>query len=202
MRALQHIINSGVSPADILISGDSAGGMLTMQIISHHLHPHPSISALPIPQVPFAGLLVISPWVVFDSDAPSFVKNDNDTVSKETLLYWGRLAHDGNPPPDTKDGPEEYWREPLRAPPNWWNGTEDVTKHVAFVYGECEALRDDILSLIDKFKEGVAGERVDIVTVEEPMGLHIGPIGDAARARAPSDVTKIIAEWVHDRLAV
>ena len=202
VRALQHILNTGISPADILITGDSAGGMLALQMISHYLHPHPSVSALPIPPVPFAGLLLISPWVVFDSDAPSFVNGDNDCLPGEAITQWERIMRQWNLPLDTKSEPEEYWREPLRAPQDWWSDIEKVTKHIMFTYGGWECLRDDILSLVEKFRKGVTGEKVDIVTATQPRDLHVGPTLDALNKRPPGILTKLTAEWVHDRLVV
>ncbi|KAF8500676.1 Alpha/Beta hydrolase protein, partial [Gautieria morchelliformis] len=201
--AIQHILNSGISPADILICGDSAGGMLALQIISYYLHPHPSIPASPMPQTPFAGILLISPWVVFDTNAPSFV-NDRDGISPAVIRAWGKLFLPENVPADNKDSDsrEEYWREPLKAPQAWWHGTEKVTKHMMFLSSEREVLRDDILSMVEQVRAGVAEGKVDITAVEYPGGLHINSIVDAFLARPPHDVTRMMAGWVHDRLIV
>ena len=197
--ALQQILKSGISPADILISGDSAGGLLAIQIISHHLHPHASVPPLSIPPVPFAGILAISPWVAFDSDAPSFLHNDSDAVSMIPLRSWGKLTKE-RIVPTNKDVPEEYWSEPRDAPPTWWNGTEKVTNHIMVAYGGREGLRDDILSFLEKLREGLAGHQVDIVAAPDPVGVHIGSFLEMLRERGPDDLAIVMSRWAHDRL--
>jgi acetyl esterase/lipase len=199
--ALQHVLKSGISPADIVISGDSAGGTLVMEVISQCLHPNSSIPSMPIPSVPFAGILAISPWVVFESNVPSFVNDGGDNLSNRLLRYFAELLLQNSVLTDTKGVPEEYWREPLRAPPDWWRGSEKVTKHIMFIYGEREALRDDIVSFVEKVREGVSGTEMDIASVQDPIGVHIAPVIDALMDRAPGETTKIMANWVHDRIA-
>ena len=158
---------------------------------------------MPIPSTPFAGILVISPWLVFDSDAPSFLNNDRDGISGETLLRWGALMRGFRKLPcGIKDEPEVYWREPLRAPQEWWHGTDKVTEHIMFTYGESEGLRDDILSFVEKFTKSVSGNKVNISTAADPMGVHIAPILDAMVARAPTDVTQSMAEWITSRFII
>ena len=200
MRVVQHVVNSGISPADIVITGDSAGGMLAMQVISIFLHPNSSITSMPMPSVPFAGILLISPWAAMDSNAPSFVNNGGDCVSDISLGYFAKMAGRGIERTDTKGVPEEYWCEPLKAPTEWWRGTENITKHMLFIYGGHEALRDDIVSLVEKVREAVKGTKVDVATMQDPTGVHIAPVLDAAVGRAPCDVTKFMANWVYDRI--
>jgi acetyl esterase/lipase len=109
--APQHVLKSGIPPTDIVISGDSAGGMLVMQVISQHLHPNhpnPSIPSMPIHAVPFAGVLTISPLVAFESNAPSFVNNGGDALSHHTLLYFAGLLRQNSVPTDPQEVPEEY----------------------------------------------------------------------------------------------
>ena len=89
IAAVQHLLDKGISPSNIIIVGDSAGGNLALQLASLLLHPHPSLPLPPRPdlqgadasppsfesQQPFRGLLLISPGVRFSTDAPSYVRN-------------------------------------------------------------------------------------------------------------------------------
>jgi acetyl esterase/lipase len=170
-----------------------------LQILSHILHPHPTLPLIPVPAVPFAGILIMSPWVILESTAPSFVYSDKDTLSSKPLLAWGRMYRQGNALSDGMGEPGGYWSEPLKAPMEWWRDVAKVTRHVMVTYGEFEAFRDDNAAFAKKLKESV-GPKVDVTSVEEPRGIHIGPTSDANSERFSSELTKIISGWVHDRV--
>ena len=196
---LQHVLASGMSPADLVISGDSCGGQLAFQVLSHILHPHPALPVLPMPAIPFGGILAISPWVVFESNAQSFVHNTKDVLSAIPLLTWGRMIRQGNVLADGKGEPHGYWSEPFKAPPEWWRDTAKVTRNVMVTYGQFEAFRDDDTAFVKKLRLG-AGTEVDVASLEESRGIHIGPVIDASLRRAPSELTKAISGWVYDRV--
>ncbi|KIJ33419.1 hypothetical protein M422DRAFT_264684 [Sphaerobolus stellatus SS14] len=176
MTAINHILSSGISPSDIVITGDSAGGMLALQTISNILHTHQSIPSVKI-STPFAGMLLLKPFV----------------YRKHAKGYGTR--HGGRTPES-----ERNWIEPAKAPPEWWQGTEKVTKNVSIVYGDREVFKDGIVTFVDKFKEGVKGEKVDIQIVEEKDGIHIASVLEAGRGLEPSEVAKIMAGWVHEKI--
>ncbi|KAH9986326.1 Alpha/Beta hydrolase protein [Russula compacta] len=98
IAAVQHLLDKGLSPSNIIVAGDSAGGNLVLQLASQLLHPHPSLPTLrphhrapaarapppppppppnPNPRGPSSvgGALLISPWVEFGTDAPSYARN-------------------------------------------------------------------------------------------------------------------------------
>ncbi|KAI0298893.1 alpha/beta-hydrolase [Russula brevipes] len=114
--ALTHLLNKGISPANIVIGGDSAGGNLVLQLASHILHPLPSIPAPPVLAEPLAGALLISPWCSSSVDAPSFTRNNGkDILSRRTGAFLG------------------HYFEVLSVPPAWWNrldGNEVSFDHV------------------------------------------------------------------------
>ena len=41
--ALTHLLNRGIPPENIIVGGDSAGRNLSLQLVSHVLHPLPSL---------------------------------------------------------------------------------------------------------------------------------------------------------------
>jgi acetyl esterase/lipase len=74
---LSHLITeTGRSPSDVIISGDSAGGNLAVAVLSHVLHPYPEVTSIKLQQ-PLLGAMLYSPWVGFNTDYPSF---DNETL--------------------------------------------------------------------------------------------------------------------------
>jgi len=87
--AVQHLLDKGMSPFNIIIAGDSVGGNLALQLASLLLHPHPSLLLPPRPdprgtdtgpsssesQQPFGGLPLILPCVEFSMNAPPYVRN-------------------------------------------------------------------------------------------------------------------------------
>ncbi len=67
---LKHLIAAGALPENIIIGGDSAGGNLALQLLSHILYTLPSIEAAPVQSdAHFRGLLLISPFVGATEDA-------------------------------------------------------------------------------------------------------------------------------------
>jgi len=176
-----------------------------LQVLSHILHPHPALPLIPIPAVPLAGILTMSPWVIFESSAPSFVHVDKDTLSLKPLLTWGRMYRQGNALADGTGEPSGHWSELLKAPPEWWRDIAKVTRNVMITYGELitygefEAFRDDNAAFAKKLEESV-GLEVDVTSVEQPRGLHVEPLMYADRKVFSTDLTRIISEWVHDRV--
>ncbi|KAF8518500.1 Alpha/Beta hydrolase protein [Hysterangium stoloniferum] len=199
--AVKHILDTGISPADLVLTGDSAGGMLCTQIVSHILHPHPELPVLPVPAAPFAGILLMSPWLIFDSESDSFLNNKCDVISIKPLVAWGRLIREGTALEGNKNEPGGFWAEPRKAPLEWWKGADKVSQHFLLIYGEREALKDDIIEFGKTLQASVEGTNVEVKVVGDPAGLHIDSTTDAFLHRKVRDVTKIIAGWIHDRLA-
>lgn len=198
--ALQYVLDSGVSPADLIIGGDSVGGQLVLQVLSHVLHPHPTLPRIRAPAVPFAAILAISPWVIYESSAPSFMQKDKDILPHATVSILADIMRGTTAYDDRKGDPEGFWSEPLVAPTEWWRSTAHATRSVLIVYGSRELFTEDNAAFAKKMREGTAGTNVEIREIEEPYGLHIGPLIDAYLGRSPSEASKAIAEWANTRL--
>jgi acetyl esterase/lipase len=79
--ALTHLIDeTDRSPANIFVSGDSAGGNLGLSLLSHILHPHPDVQYVKL-DAPLGGALRYSPWTGFNSTYPSFENGELDMMS-------------------------------------------------------------------------------------------------------------------------
>lgn len=74
---LAMVLEKGISPSNIIVGGDSAGGNLTGQVIRHLSEPHPGIQPIGLSE-PIAGAFMVSPLVDGRPDTQSF--RDNHSV--------------------------------------------------------------------------------------------------------------------------
>lgn len=89
---LAHLVQkTRRSPSKILVAGDSAGGNLALSLLSHIRHPHPGVFPIKL-QCPLGGALLISPWVSFRTDSPSYKSNVHlDVLSPLALRRWSAM---------------------------------------------------------------------------------------------------------------
>ena len=161
--ALSHLVNKGISPANIVIGGDSAGGNLALQLMSHILHPLPSIPPPPVLSQALAGAILISPWCEYNASGASFVRNDRkDVISARSCAHFAGVVKAGLTPD------LEYYCQPLSAPASWWKGLDGVYSRVLVTAGENECLLDQIVETGTMISHHVK----DAVTMVEPGAVH------------------------------
>ncbi|KAF1995914.1 alpha/beta-hydrolase [Amniculicola lignicola CBS 123094] len=92
----RYILDQGVHPSNIILSGDSAGGNLVLALlryIEEHKRADEGEPLLPGP----AGAMLWSPWVDIGDGAVQRYKNSNafrhDFVNYD-LLLWGKAAYE------------------------------------------------------------------------------------------------------------
>ena len=77
------------------IAGDSAGGNLLFNVLSHVLHPLPDVPKLDLSS-PFKAAVAISPLVSFNVDGPSYKANEHSDVlvsgAPSTALYGALMS--------------------------------------------------------------------------------------------------------------
>lgn len=119
----------------MILGGDSAGGNLTLAVLSHTVHPHPQVKPLKITGQ-FAGAALLSPWVTFNTTGTKSMKtNQNmDLLALSVLDNWSALFQGG--------APTDYYLEPLDAPLDWWAGLP--VQDILVTAGADEVFRDDI----------------------------------------------------------
>jgi len=175
---VQHLLDKGVSPSNIIIGGDSAGGNLVLQLASQLLHPHPSLPTLR--QVPphadsktdastsefpgsFGGMLLISPWVEYNTDAPSYTRNDaRDVIPLKSWRIFAEIVREVIVPA------LHYHIEPGIVPHGWWKGLGRVFPRVLITAGEHEGIVDQI----QRTAEAIAEEVKDTTVFVLPGGIH------------------------------
>lgn len=162
------------SPADLVLAGDSAGGNLLAGLISHLLHPHPSVPAIELNGTPFRAVMFLSPWVSFDGSHASYTRNaQSDMFDYAPLATWASAFLGPNQRQGIRLG--DSYSEPLIAETTWWNGAHKVVGEVLIWGGGGEILIDGIKAFAEKFAEGWAGgggALGKVKTVVEPRMCH------------------------------
>jgi acetyl esterase/lipase len=191
--AIEHLLGKGLSPSNIIIAGDSAGGNLVLQVASQMLHPHPSLPTAPLLQEPFGGALLISPWAAYGTDAPSYARNNTrDYVPLCTYQLFADAVRPGITPA------LQHHLEPGLAPRGWWNDLGRVFARVLVTAGEHEAPIDQIQATAAAITEdGVKDTTVFVL----PGGVHedfIEAFGSGEGGRG--DDYKVVVSWVSKTL--
>jgi hypothetical protein len=181
VSGLAHLINAmGISPEDIYLVGDSAGGGLVLQVISHLLHPYQGVPRIQL-AAPLGGAFLLSPWVSLTTESLSYVANSaSDVLPAESWAYLAsdilqKLPEDGRP-----------YLEPVKAPEDWWKDVHKMVKKVTILTGAMECLRDDDMNLAAKLER----YHKDVTLFVQPDGVHTEPY--LARMAGEEDQPEII----------
>ena len=201
LAAVQHLLDRGLSPSNIIIAGDSAGGNLALQLASQLLHPHPSLPILRLPHPvtdtdtsssefaePFGGMLLISPWAEFNADTPSFTRNrTRDMMPVPAYQIFTDIVLQGVTPE------LRHYFEPGLTPRGWWSGLGRVFPRVLITAGEYEVMVDQIQRMAAVIAEQVQ----DTTTFVLPGGVHEDFIDAFPSGEGESgDDYKIVVSWV------
>lgn len=157
--ALGELLDDGISPSDIIIGGDSAGGNLTVQVMSHLLHPVDDVRRIEL-QEPLNGIFLVSPWLSTNVHAGSFKENHGrDMIStgaikalsaalygKEKVAQHRQDILSGN---YADANPHET---PLEAGEAWLDNLGNLTPRVYVTVGGNEVLRDQGNDLVKLLK--------------------------------------------------
>lgn len=157
VEALRYIINeTGRSPANVIIGGDSAGGNLTAATLLHLSHPHAEIDPLTL-SAPLAGVFTYAPWINFSTEWPSMKDNIwKDIITPARLTRWSH-SYRG-------DKPADNWNEPFNAPAEWWRDAK--TERILVLAGGDEILLSPIQEFVKTIKS-VFGEITFVVGDDE-----------------------------------
>lgn len=140
---LAHLLQKGISPQDIIIGGDSAGGQLTAQLLCHLLQPQPTIPEITLGK-PLAGAFLVSPWVAQSTDDASYRENS----AIDMLPVHGIVAF-------TKElvGPEAepaISAFPLDRDKSSLAGMTSVLGRIYVTAGAHELFRDQVVAFKDR----------------------------------------------------
>ncbi|KAL0057883.1 hypothetical protein AAF712_015455 [Marasmius tenuissimus] len=197
IHAFAHILStSRATPSTIHLAGDSAGGNIVMQFLSHALHPLPSTDVPPSPLGPnqrLRGTLLISPWLTLGDPLPSHTSNDGpDWGTNSGMKMGGELYLKGiekSHIPYTKVLSDD-------AGERWLEGLEKLTERVLATAGGKELILDDAVEVyerVERFGKGKIDAKLDV----EEDGLHEDMMMEFATGG--NDLTEAgltIVEWL------
>jgi acetyl esterase/lipase len=190
------------SPSSLILAGDSAGGNLVLSLLSHILHPHPSVPALEL-NAPFKAVLLISPWVSFSTEHPSYTTNAETDIFDHTPLTMWAKAFLGNSQRQGITMGDSY-SEPLLAETSWWSGSSKVANEVLFWTGGGELFVDGIRAFAEKFTEGWTsggGERQKVQVLVGERMAHEEMILDVILGMKKKGQGALqVEEWVKSKL--
>lgn len=170
-------------PSNIILAGDSAGGNLTLGVLSHISHPHPKIPPFPL-FTPFRGVVLLTPWAAF-SGTPSFDKNKyRDVLNEQISIKWSQ-AFLGNAPPDP-------YNQPSTAEAEWWRDVK--AEEILVVASADECLTDIVRALGEKLKS----VHPKTTTVLIPGEVHDLPIMEAMGGGG--EQARVIKSWIASRM--
>ncbi|KAF7297244.1 Abhydrolase-3 domain-containing protein [Mycena indigotica] len=185
--AVNFLLDAGVKPSNLQIAGDSAGGNLAIQLISHILHPLPSVPRISLSS-PIRGVYLISPWTSLSASSPSHKFNDGlDFLTFPTLSSWGAQILEGFPTE------HRVFAEAITAPADWFAGAEGVFQRVLVTAGGAELLKDDIVAFHEVFKKHHSQTEL----VVQPNGLHEDMFLDFMLGEEKvGSLTPLTVEWL------
>ncbi|CRL22773.1 unnamed protein product [Penicillium camemberti] len=185
VEALRYILNeTGRSPANVIIGGDSAGGNLTAATLLHLSHPHAEIEPLTL-SAPLAGAFTYAPWINFSTEWPSMKDNQwKDIITPGVLTRWSD-SYRG-------DRPADNWNEPFNAPAEWWRDAK--TERILVLAGGDEILLSPIQEFVKKIKS-VFGEIAFVVGADE---VHDAPFYTMVKEEAQT--RSELRGWLASRL--
>ncbi|KAH9476881.1 Putative steryl acetyl hydrolase mug81 [Psilocybe cubensis] len=185
--AIQHLISTGIKPENIQLAGDSAGGVLIHEVLSHMLHPVPDVPSLVL-SAPLGGAYLMSPACSL-KDSPLLRSNQGrgDIITTPTVIYWGSKLFEGVP---------EFgipYLEGNSAPEDWFKGVDKVVKRILISAGDAEIFRDAII----KYTKTIEKHHKDVTFFLEKHGVHDDPfllflVGEPNRGK----LTPFIIDWL------
>lgn len=184
--------------AQIIFGGDSAGGHLSLSLLSHLYRPRPAEEKTGDLKInlsdPVKGCFLVSPLASFQLTTRSYAEKfsvhvlSRAIVSKcgEYLVHqspWNQEISQGN-----------GWGMALDVPEKWWEGM-NVVDRILVTAGQEEAFRDHVLQLVDVFRRSSRAEKLEwLVSVDE---AHDEPLMDFWEKRQLLSATTVrVTEWV------
>lgn len=188
-----HLIAASVLPENIILSGDSAGGNLALQLLSHILHPMPSIAVARATRL--RGLLLISPFIGAKrtsempfSQLEALHKRDflPAEFHREVCLTFLK---------DVPEGDIAY-ADGLVAPEEWFEPLDETVGRILATAGEWDFSEENTRLF---YEQRLKPLHRDVKLVVEKDAEHVSPILDfVLKEEVKSVLTPLIVEWLAD----
>ena len=177
---LAHLLRSGIRPSQLVVGGDSAGGNLTAQLLSHLLHPYPLAERVVLDE-PLAGTFLVSPLVSQNMLTRSFVDGRPcDMISEGIMDSPNREMFHEKPGGllgvlfpnrglvETKEFREgRGWALTADVDEKWLDGMGNIARKVYVTCGKHEILRDQGIGIAESIRARNADVEVKLEVAEE-----------------------------------
>ncbi|KAK2040499.1 alpha/beta hydrolase [Colletotrichum somersetense] len=196
VAALNHILKSGIAPDNLVMGGDSAGGNLTGQVISHMLRPHPEVDPVRLPG-PLAGVFMVSPLLSSRTDTASFRDNDRVDMLSTAIVSKGN-AYIFPAEALKKRAANQHRPMPLDGDSEWFGEIQTITGSVYLTAGGQEVFRD----IVRAFAEAVRRRNPNL---DLKLDIGANEIHDSilleGQFGVAGDATKRMRQWASKCLA-
>ncbi|KAJ3890736.1 Alpha/Beta hydrolase protein [Lentinula edodes] len=189
ISAITQIISSGLPPSHIFLAGDSAGANIIIQLIGHLLHPSPQITEhVEVPSGGFAGICLMSPWVLPNTESESERINDVfDLLPTKCLTNWKNVYIASVLAPS-----DQFLVQPNDAMDGWFKDIQGVCSSVMITAGGREVLHDSVVKLY----ENMVLHHPQVTLYVQDTGLHCDAMFDiAAKSKNPHPMEQRVFQW-------
>lgn len=203
---LRHLlVTKGIKPSQLVIGGDSAGGNLTLQLLSHLLHPYSAADKIVLAE-PLAGAFLVSPLVSGDKNVRSFqdgkpcdmlsvgVFNDpnREMFHESPGGVMGYLFPNRNLVETTEFREGKAWALMADVDEKWLDGMDKIVKRVYVTCGRHEILRDQGIEIAERIRRRNSGVKVKLEVAEKEAHDFILLEGER---REVGDATRRMRTW-------
>ncbi|KAL1985326.1 hypothetical protein VTN96DRAFT_8004 [Rasamsonia emersonii] len=188
VACLRYMLQTGRSPGNIYLGGDSAGGNLVLGVLSHISHPHAEIDQLSVLSEAFGGAVLIAPWTDLRTEyPPPETAPLGDLITQDVAKKWATAYLNGRR--------RDYYTDASWAPPEWWEGLK--VKDVLILAGGNEIL----LPVIEDFTQKLRAGFPSVTLFVGPGECHVAPmfnllLGD----RTETEQGKKLKSWLRELL--
>jgi acetyl esterase/lipase len=192
--SIQYLFTLGFEPEKIQLVGDSAGGALIHQVLSHILHPVEGVPKLTLTS-PLGGAYMMSPWTrLVDGKGSLLHTNDGrgDVLTASIGTYLGSKVLAGAKPSAVP------YLEAASSPKDWLQGVDKCVRRVLISAGELEFLRDEIVHYGKRVEEHLK----DTTIIVQENGIHDDPLLDLlVGEKSLGSLTPKILDWLEEGFA-
>ncbi|RAH47697.1 alpha/beta hydrolase [Aspergillus brunneoviolaceus CBS 621.78] len=203
LMGLQHLVDHGYKLSDIILGGDSAGGHLSLSVLSALMHPHPhhSSAATTITSTVgndsgrLRGCFLISPLLSLDLTTPSYRQRFSvDVLSPYVVRTFAKYLVDQTSwHEEISQG--KGWGMALDVPSKWWNNLGLVVDELLVTAGQEEIFRDHVGQFVQLIRQQTTVDLVAHIALDE---AHDAPLMDFVARRPPRGTTEIVTRWIVD----
>ncbi|KAF8651051.1 hypothetical protein AX16_004914 [Volvariella volvacea WC 439] len=192
--AVSYLTDAGTQPGSIQLMGDSSGGNLIAQLLSHILHPLDGVPPL-ILSGRLGGAYLMSPSVCMTVDSRIvFGKHPaekTDTIGFRIIHEWSQV--------NLREIPRSqlHYIDSSRTPDGWFQGVNQVVDRILVSAGDLECLKESIVA----FATSLKSYHGNVELVVQMNGVHEDPLNDFAAAGGKSpktvgELTPLIVSWL------